>query len=140
MLAHALLALALGASQQDAGHVQDVQDEASLSRIRSALSRPAILRLDWPCDPPAATFRLEVHAHPFFTERPWRWDFGGGGVAPAAPRSAPSLPGIGTAPLVVVDVLPLIHVAWKAHARHDAVNEVRRALEEFCSAHQCDRH
>jgi hypothetical protein len=140
MLAHALLVLALGASGQDAGRVPPagvLEDEASLSRIRSALARPPSLRIEWPCQPP--TFRVEVQAHPFFTERPWRWDFSGGGVPPPVSRSAPSIPFVGTPPLVVVDVLPLIQAARKAHADRDAVTEVRRALEEFCSTHQCDR-
>jgi hypothetical protein len=140
MLAHALLLLALGASGQDAGRVPAaglLEDEAALSRIRSALARPAGLRIEWPCQPP--TFRVQVQAHPFFTERPWRWDFSGGGVPPTVSRSAPSIPFVGTPPLIAFDVLPLIRAARKAHTDREAVTEMRRALEEFCSTHQCDQ-
>jgi hypothetical protein len=141
MLAHALLVLALGALPQDPGRINSsaaFEDEASLSRIKAALARPPTLRIEWPCDRP--TFRVQVEAHPFFTERSWRWDFSAGGVPPRVSRAAPTFPLVGTPPLVVFDVLPLIHAARKAHAEHEAATEVRRALEEFCSTHQCDRH
>ena len=107
--------------------------QASLRRIRAALSRPARLRLTVP----EPTFRVEVRAHPYFTEIPWTWDFGGGGGAPLAP---PTL-GSSTPPLITIDLLPIgraIANARRAHAERAAQDEVRDALANFCSTHACD--
>jgi hypothetical protein len=107
---------------------------ASLIRIREALSKPAGLRVTVP----EPTFRVEVRAHPYFTEIPWTWDFGGGGgMAPVGPRTL----GQSTSPLISIDLLPIgraLAGARRAHAEGAARDGVRQDLAEFCSTHACD--
>ena len=108
--------------------------QASLNRIREALSKPAGLRVTVP----EPTFRVEVRAHPYFTEIPWTWDFGGGGApAPLVPRAL----GQSTPPLIAIDLLQIgraVASARRAHAERAAEDEVRHELAEFCSTHACD--
>jgi hypothetical protein len=111
-----------------------VVTQTSLSRIREALSKPGGLSLTVP----EPTFRTEVRAHPYFTEIPWTWDFGGGSTARVAASQAP---GQFTPPLIAIDLLPIgraIVNARRAHAARAARDEVRRIVSEFCSTHACD--
>jgi hypothetical protein len=134
MLALAFSALLSSGPQSvvDAADAPAVATQASLSRIRGALSKPAGLRVTVP----EPTFRVEVRAHPYFTEIPWTWDFGSGGTAPVVP---PTL-GQSTPPLIAIDLLPIgraLANVRRAHAERAAQDEVRDVLAEFCSTHAC---
>jgi hypothetical protein len=136
MLALAFSALLLSDPQSVvvAADAPAVVTQASLSRIREALSKPAGLRVTVP----EPTFRVEVRAHPYFTEIPWTWDFGGGGgAAPVVPRAL----GQSTPPLITIDLLAIgraLANARRAHAERAAQDDVGHELAEFCSTHACD--
>jgi hypothetical protein len=55
----------------------------SLTHIREALAKQTWLQITVPPEQP--TYRLEIREHPFFKEKPYKWDFGGGGYAPRYP-------------------------------------------------------
>ncbi|OLB62033.1 MAG: hypothetical protein AUI11_07240 [Acidobacteria bacterium 13_2_20CM_2_66_4] len=135
MLALAFSALLLNDPQTVvvAADAPAVVTQTSLIRIRETLSKPAGLRVTVP----EPTFRVEVRAHPYFTEIPWTWDFGGGGAAPVVTRTV----GQSTPPLIAIDLLPIgraLANARRAHAERAAHDEVRHALADFCSTHACD--
>jgi len=134
MLALAFSALLLSDPQSVvAADAPAVVTLASLNRIREALSKPAGLRVTVP----EPTFRVEVRAHPYFTEIPWTWDFGGGGASPVVPRTI----GQSTPPLIAIDLLRIgraLTSARRAHAERAAQDEVRHEFAEFCSTHACD--
>jgi hypothetical protein len=92
----------------------------SLSHIRQALAKPARLHITPPAEPP--TYRVAIREHPFFTEKPHKWDFGSGGYAPRyhGQQVMPSF----TPPLFTVDLLRVARSAVKA-------------IEE-CAAQVCD--
>jgi hypothetical protein len=119
----------------------------SVERVRAGLERPATLIVDLPA--PAATFRVEITKHPYFTELP-PLDFGTGPRGPDLPDWIPHqpLPQVGSAPPVAgVDLLALaraVHRKWaaerRAGAERAAREEVQRALQEFCATTgSCER-
>ncbi len=136
LVAIGILAVALqpaargGPAQAQAPASAAAQDEATLNRIRAALAREPSIHVT----PPEPTFRVTVREHPYYKEKPWTWDFDGGGVPLSAPQMGPP----GSPALVTVDVLPWIRRAIRSRERHAAEDEVRRALAEFCATHACD--
>ena len=135
MLALAFSALLLSDPQTVvvAADAPAVVTQPSLIRIRETLSKPAGLRVTVP----EPTFRVEVRAHPYFTEIPWTWDFGGGGAAPVVTRTV----GQSTPPLIAIDLLPIgraLANGRRAHAERAAQDEIRHTLADFCSTHACD--
>lgn len=140
MLATAVLALLLGAEPQSAAGpdpAAPIQTPESLKRIATALAEPPRLRLDAPR--PEPTFRVEIQQHPYFTEIPFTWTFGGGGVPFTGASAGASS---GTTPLVQVDVLPILAAvrrAWTERESRAIREDVQRELAEFCATHGCDR-
>lgn len=113
MLTLALLALALVGAPQDPAAPQAPAAgtlPVSVNRIREALQKPQVIDVRLP----EPTYHVEVRGHPFFTERPWTWDFRGGGVPMTGPRAGRS------STLVGVDVLPFLARARKARAQRAA--------------------
>lgn len=141
MLASAFLAIALAAGAQSlapAAEVPHAPADASLDRIRERLSQTSWLRISPDRDLPQPMFRIEIHEHPYFTERPLVWTFAGGGY----PLTAPGLERMGGSGLPKsfgggTDVLPLFTSLKRVLATRAAKAEVQKALEEFCAAHTC---
>lgn len=132
MAAGLLLAVLLAAEPQGpAPSAAPAADPAALRRIGAALAQPIRLRISVP----QPTFHVEIEEHPYFQERPFTWSWEGAGGVPAA---APHAPGIGTPPLVEMDVLPLLRDAVHAISERAAEREVQRAVAEFCATHACD--
>jgi hypothetical protein len=109
VIALTLALLAHGVSASDTPATTPLP--VSMSRIRQALAKPARLHLTVP-PPEPPTFRVAIREHLFYTEKPYKWDFGNGGYPPrnlgrqVAPSSTP--------PLFTVDLLPLALSAVKA--------------------------
>jgi hypothetical protein len=101
--------LAPGASASDTPATTPLP--VSMSHIRQALAKPARLHITVP-PPEPPTFRVAIREHLFFTEKPYKWDFGSGGYPPRDPgrQIAP----LSTPPLFIVDLLPLARSAVKA--------------------------
>lgn len=142
MIAAAVLALLLGVDPQTAAEpdpAAPVETPESLTRIATALARPPRLRLDAPL--PEPTFRIEIQQHPYFTDIPFTWTFGGGGV-PFTGTGAAAAASQGTTPLVQVDALPILAAvrrAWTDRESRSIRENVQRELAEFCATHGCDR-
>lgn len=131
-----IVTLALGASPQDAAPVPAPKpaNDAALNRIRERLRTAPAAPLRVTLPEPEPTFRVHIQEHPYFTEQPTTWDFGGGGVPFTAPGA-----GAGSQPLASVDLLAVGRGIKKAIAKREAAEEVRRAMEEFCATHRCDQ-
>jgi hypothetical protein len=88
VLAPTLLAIALSAGAQNvapAAQVPHTSGDASLDRIRERLSQTSWLRISPDRELPQPMFRIEIHEHPYYTERPFVWTFAGGGYPLTAP-------------------------------------------------------
>ena len=113
MLAGVCLALLLGVEPQSAAEAEraaPVQTPESVKRIAAALAIPPRLQIHAPL--PEPTFRVEVQQHPYFADRPFTWNFGGGGTSRSTPR--PPSAGSGTPPLFQIDLLPIVRAAKRA--------------------------
>ena len=138
MVGPALLALALAAAPQTpASAGEPARSDAALTRIRARLAKPERLHVSTERELPEPTFHIEIHQHPYFTEVPYIWTFGGGGV----PLTAPGLEHMGGSMLPQsfggTDVLPLFKSLKRALDEHAAQAEVQKAILEFCATHIC---
>jgi len=141
VLAPTFLAIALAAGAQNVAPTAEVPHtfgDASLDRIRERLSQTSWLRISPDRELPHPMFRIEIHEHPYFTERPFVWTFAGGGY----PLTAPGLERMGGSGLPKSfgggnDILPMFTSLKRALDTRAARAEVQKALEEFCAAHSC---
>jgi hypothetical protein len=124
-----LFVLAISAQTAEAAGRTTVVTDETLRRIAAAVAAPAPVRITTP----VPTFRTEIRQHPWFTDVPHTWDFGGGGSPTAAPQAGrPATPA-----LVSVDVLPFLRAARTAWTERGAREEVSKAIAEFCVTHEC---
>jgi len=141
VLAPTFLAIALAAGAQNVAPTAEVphtSGDASLDRIRERLSQTSWLRISPDRELPHPMFRIEIHEHPYFTERPFVWTFAGGGY----PLTAPGLERMGGSGLPKsfgggTDILPMFTSLKRALDTRAARAEVQKALEEFCATHTC---
>ena len=122
----------------------------SLARIRSALDRPAPLRLTLPES--HADFHIEIRARPLYSPNllgpvETLWTTPTGPVPPGglhAFEQRQQLRETWSQPMISVDLLSIgtavhraIANARRAGAEKAARDEVQRALAEFCATHDC---
>ena len=147
------LALALGIQPPvEPTSAPEVNPElpVSVARIRSALDRPAPLRLTLPES--HADFHIEIRARPLYSPNllgpvETLWTTPAGPVPPGglhAFEQRQQLRETWSQPMISVDLLSIgtalhrtIANARRAGAEKAARDEVQRALAEFCATHDC---
>jgi hypothetical protein len=148
------LALAFGIQSADTVSVPEVSPDlpVSLVRIRADLARPAPLRIALP--KPKADFHVEIRERPLYSPNllgpvETLWSTTPGPVPPGGLRAFEQRQRLGeqwSQPMLSVDLLSIaasvrtaITNARRSSAEKAAREEVRRALAEFCSTHECER-
>jgi hypothetical protein len=98
---------------------------ASIGRVRAALEKPAAI-----LTPPDRTADFSIHIEQrvplqeIFDTPPWRTSAVAPGWGPVSSST----------PLVSFDVLPLLLRAKRAYAEHNAREEVKHAIADYCAA------
>jgi hypothetical protein len=153
-----LLGLALALGMQQSGDLVSASAATpdlpvSLTRIREALERPAPLRITLPES--NADFHVEIRERPLYSPNllgpvESLWSTGTSPVPPGglyAFDQRQRLRQQWSQPMFAVDLLSIATAAQKAvanarrsSAEKAARDEVRRALAEFCSTHECPPH
>jgi len=119
------------------GPAAPLTSSASLARIRTQLAQPTRLQIVLPQEP-RPTFRLEVRARRYWTDKPLVPDFM---VPPMSPLMAPRTPGqpaIGAAGGGVGgDPYAAIAAVRRFFQQRAAEQEVRRTVAELCAVTAC---
>jgi hypothetical protein len=147
------LAMAIGMQQPvDPAFPADTSRElpVSLTRIRTALDRPAWLRLTLPES--NADFHIEIRERPLYSPHllgpvESLWSTTPGPVPPGGLHAFEQRQRLGehwSQPMLSVDLLSIgaalrksIADARRSSAEKAAREEVQRAIAEFCAAHEC---
>jgi len=142
-VALALLLTAISAAAGAAAPLDDADgpaapltSSASLARIRTQLAHPARLQMALPKEAP--TFRLEVRAHRYWTDKPFVAEFKVPPMSPLMAPRAPGEPGIGAAGGGVGgDPYAAIAAVRRFFRQRAAEEEVRKTVAELCAVTAC---
>jgi len=115
-----------------AAHAQQPAADDSFERIREALQRPPALSLDLP----KADFRIEIEQHrpmqDIFEQPPWVTPPPEFPPPPGSNRDAHNAMVVGGS----VDPGVIAHAITRSFREHQARDEVRRAIAEYCVEHR----
>src|SRR5262245_46842911 len=112
---------------------------ATLARIGRQLAQPPVLQIDRPQET-HPTFRVEVNAHPFWTDEPLTPLFKVPTMSPLAPPRSPGEPGTGAAGAgggVGFDPYAAIGRIRHFFQQRAAEKEVRAVVAELCAVTVC---